>query len=142
MVGLFLDIGKKEIDLDLMNIPRHLITKDQRKQIESHVVRGQEILMSIKSLHSDITRMVYEHHEDLLGQGYPNGSVRRDHHPLSRISQCVNLFVENVQLVRDEKGKIEPLSIVDHVKNLYGARVDVSALTALQKVFSNLPRAS
>ena len=70
MVGLFLDIGKKEIDLDLMNIPRHLITKDQRKQIESHVVRGQEILMSIKSLHSDITRMVYEHHEDLLGQGW------------------------------------------------------------------------
>lgn len=142
MAGLFLDIGKKELDPELMNIPRHVVSKDQRKQIESHVVRGQEILMSVKNLHSDIVRMVYEHHEDQIGQGYPNAKTAREQHPLSRITQCVNLFIENIQFVRDDKGKIEPLSIIEHIKNIYGARVDPAALAALQKVFSNASKAS
>jgi HD-GYP domain-containing protein (c-di-GMP phosphodiesterase class II) len=139
MAGLFLDIGKKELDPELLKIPRHLVTKDQRKQIESHVVRGQEILMSIKNIHSDVVRMVYEHHEDQLGQGYPNAKAAREQHPLSKIIQCVNLFIENVRLVRDDGGKVEPMSIVEHIKNIYGPRTDKGTVEALERVLTNAP---
>jgi HD-GYP domain-containing protein (c-di-GMP phosphodiesterase class II) len=135
MAGLFLDIGKKEIDPELLKMPRMMLSKEQRRQVESHVVRGQEILLSVKNLHSDVVRMVYEHHEDQMGQGYPNAKLAREQHPLSKIIQCVNIFVENVRLVKDDNGKVEPMAIIEHIKNIYAQRVDAPTLAGLEKIF-------
>lgn len=137
MAGLFHDIGKKEIDDAILNKPRHLVTKDERMLIESHVTRGYEILLSIKNIHSDVTRMVIEHHEDQAGTGYPMHKHSRDQHPLSRILQCANIFVDNLAMTqKNESGHPAPIEVINHIESIYGPRVDPLCLAALRQLFS------
>lgn len=139
MAGLFHDIGKKEIDTALLEKPRHLVTKEERVQIESHVTRGYEILLSIKSIHSDVTRMVMEHHEDQAGTGYPLHKHNRDQHPLSKILQCANIFVDNLAMTqKDGSGRIAPLEVLKHIEVIYGPRIDPTCLSILKKLFSKV----
>lgn len=135
MAGLFHDIGKKELDPDLLNTPRHLWTKDQAKVMESHVIRGVEILSSMKGFHSDVVRMVNEHHEDQQKQGYPNATSMHDQHPLSKIIQCANIFVENIESARDQNNPINVKEIIDHMQVIYSNRLDKLCLAALKKIF-------
>ena len=135
MAGLFHDIGKKEIDLALLKKPRHLTNKTEQTIIESHVVKGQEILVGIKNLHSDVVRMALEHHEDQAGQGYPNAKIARDQHPLSKILQMAVLFVESVDALRDSGEPVVTTEVIKNLSQLYDKRVDTLCLIALKKVY-------
>ncbi len=137
MAGLFHDIGKKEIDVAVLEKPRHLVTKDERLQVESHVLRGYEILLSIKNVHSDVTRMIVEHHEDQAGTGYPMHKHSRDQHPLSKILQCANILVDNLSMTeKDESGNISPIDVLNHIDSIYGPRVDPACMAIIRKLFS------
>lgn len=135
MAGLFHDIGKKEIESDILSKPRHLLTKGERSVIESHVIRGQEILSSMKDIPPDVGRIVSEHHEDLEGMGYPFRKVRKDQHPLSRIIQCSNIFLDQVNTIKAEKKQVVVSNILDLIEKLYEKRVDAECLHALRKIF-------
>jgi putative nucleotidyltransferase with HDIG domain len=71
MGALLHDIGLKEIPKEILNKPRHELSYDERVIYESHAFRGAEILRSMPSINDDIISMVYEHHENAIGQGYP-----------------------------------------------------------------------
>ena len=132
LAGLFHDIGKKEIDRELLEKPRHLVTREERKIIESHVTRGQEILNSMQGIHSDVVRIVSEHHEDLLGQGYPQGKKKFELHPLSKIIQCANIFVNLTLGVHLDK----PIQIIiSQMETLYEERLDAACINALRTLF-------
>lgn len=132
MAGLFHDIGKKEIDRDILNKPRHLLTLDERKIIESHVVRGHDILSSMVGIHSDVIRIVAEHHEDLRGQGYPSGKKKFELHPLSKIIQCANIFMHQTLGMTE----LKPMQIViANMESMYEDRIDHACLNALRTLF-------
>ncbi len=65
------DIGKLSVDLSTLNSPDRL-TPEQIALFRSHPERGKEILEPI-SIFSNIIPMVYHHHEDFDGGGYPIG---------------------------------------------------------------------
>lgn len=135
MAGLFHDIGKKEIAGEILEIPRHLCTKEQTKLIESHVSRGIDILSSLKNFHSDIIRMIAEHHEDQAQQGYPHNKSPQDQHPLSKIIQCANIFAECLEDQKEQKKDINIREVFDHMQLIYSSRIDKLCLAALKKVF-------
>lgn len=135
MAGMFHDIGKKEIDPELLKKPRHLTTRSEQKIIESHVVRGQEILMGVKHLHSDVVRMAYEHHEDQSGLGYPNAKLARDQHPLSKILQISSLFIESIDHLRQNGQPVIANDVIKGLEQLYDKRLDPLCLAALKKVY-------
>ncbi len=135
MAGMFHDIGKKEIDSELLKRPRHLTTRAEQKEIESHVVRGHDILLGIKSLHSDVVRMAYEHHEDQAGLGYPNSKAARDQHPLSKILQAAVLFVEYTDTLRQSGQPITAAAVIANLQQLYEKRIDPLCLAALKKIY-------
>lgn len=135
MAGLFHDVGKKEIDKTILKKPRHLVTKEERKEIESHVTRGYDILSSMKSVPNDVARIVYEHHEDLEGQGYPLKKIKKDQHPLSRIIQCANIFLDYVDASRGDNVPVQAANIINHIEKVYLTRLDADCLNALRKIF-------
>lgn len=137
MAGLFHDIGKKEIDKDLLEKPRHLVSRDEIKIIESHVVRGQEILASMKGIPSDVIQLAYEHHEDQEGHGYPFRKAKRDQHPLSKILQCANLFLDTVNLKKNE-ASFDVGTAINHIQRIYEKRVDADCIVALKKIFNRI----
>lgn len=94
LAGILHDIGKKEIDRSILDKARALLTQEERRLIESHVLRGKEILESISGISSDIIRAVFEHHERANGQGYPRNISTREMSPFGKILSVADCFVK------------------------------------------------
>jgi putative nucleotidyltransferase with HDIG domain len=92
--GLFHDVGKKEIDREILEKPRALLTQSERAAIETHTLRGREILESIKGISTEVIQMSYQHHEDEMGRGYPRRITKKEIHPFAKICRVANVFCE------------------------------------------------
>ncbi len=92
MAGLFHDIGKKEIDKEIIDKPRHLLTAKERAIVETHAIRGKDILQALRAMPTDIVQVAYQHHEDCLGQGYPRRIKKTEIHPFARLIFLTDLF--------------------------------------------------
>lgn len=90
--GLFHDIGKKEIPREILEKPRSILTQTERSLLETHTTRGREILESLRTAPTEVIQVAYEHHEDILGQGYPQRLPRNKIHPLSLIVAVADVF--------------------------------------------------
>ena len=68
--GLFHDIGKNKISLDI--ISKHSsLTDEEYRAIKSHPLYSYEILKGL--FNDDVLEMIIEHHERENGKGYPLG---------------------------------------------------------------------
>lgn len=134
MAGLFHDVGKKEIDRAILEKPRHLVSKAERAAIESHVVRGQEILNAMQSIPSEVIQLVLEHHEDQQNLGYPMQKHKFHQHPLSKVLQCANIFIEQTLVGANFAGKPAAEAIA-HIESIYAGRMDVKCIKALKDLF-------
>lgn len=136
MAGLFHNIGFKELPADLLQKSRFKLTKEERLLIESHPARGKEILESIKGIPSDVIQITYEHHEDLMGTGYPRRIDKKRIHPLTRIIATADAFC---CLTLKNPDNESPLAGKDALEKLFETKqglLDPASLTALQQLFS------
>lgn len=94
MGGLFHDIGKKEIPKEILSKGRHQLTQQEVEMFESHVIRGKEILEAMGNIPAEVITIVYEHHENFLGQGYPRQLDKKRINPLAQIVSVADIFAE------------------------------------------------
>lgn len=134
MAALFHDIGKKEIPVELLEKHRSLLDADDRKILDSHVTKGQEIMLSINGIPEDVAQLVLEHHEDVAGLGYPMGSEKKRQHPLSKILQLANQFVGLALVGPHNPGMSGPEAIM-HIETKFNGRYDEKAMLALKSLF-------
>jgi HD-GYP domain-containing protein (c-di-GMP phosphodiesterase class II) len=134
MAGIFHDIGKKEIDREILEKPRPLLTQKERGQIETHATRSKEILSAVKGIPADVIQMVYEHHEDQLGQGYPQSLPKNKAHPLSSILFVANVFAEQAIKGPNQEG-MSGKKAIEHIETMYKNRMEPKALLALKSLF-------
>jgi len=71
--ALLHDIGKIEVAYERILKKPSALTSEERTIIESHVIRGVEILTSMSSLSQRVIEGVRHHHELYDGTGYPDG---------------------------------------------------------------------
>jgi putative nucleotidyltransferase with HDIG domain len=79
--ALLHDIGKIEVAYERILTKPAALTPEERTIIESHVMRGVEILTSMSSLSQRVIEGVRHHHELYDGTGYPDG-LMGNHIPL------------------------------------------------------------
>jgi putative nucleotidyltransferase with HDIG domain len=73
MSALLHDVGKIDvIYTEILRKPERLTPEEQRI-IESHVMKGVELLKSLSSVPDDVIAAVRHHHERVNGRGYPDG---------------------------------------------------------------------
>jgi len=95
VIGALLhDVGLRELPHEILEKPRHEMTLDERQLYETHPFRGGEILRSMPSITDDITAIVYEHHENAIGQGYPRRLRDIRMNPLAKVVALANTFVD------------------------------------------------
>ncbi len=135
--GLYHDVGQKEIDRSLLEKPRYLQTSEERRILEGHVIRGREILLTLKGISEDVVRMVTEHHEDLRGTGYPFRKKKNELHPLSKILQVANLFVNEIFEELKKNKNISGLAVIGRLEATYGDRIDSQCIGVLRSFFHN-----
>ncbi len=89
--ALMHDIGKRLIDNEIINAPGAL-SEAQWEQMQTHPVRGHEILLEqgeTSQIALDVTR---HHHEKVNGRGYPDGLKGDEISDWVRISTIADIF--------------------------------------------------
>lgn len=85
-------------DLGKLQIPEQILNKNGRLDIaefaivQRHPTAGFEAVCRRADLTWGQLMMVYQHHEDWMGGGYPVGSVRTEIHPWARICTVADVF--------------------------------------------------
>ncbi|MGE3974104.1 MAG: HD domain-containing phosphohydrolase [Bdellovibrionales bacterium] len=133
--GLMHDIGKKEIDKELLEKSRPLLTQKERRLIETHPTRGKEILESLPTMPSEVVAIAYEHHENILSQGFPRGIPPRDIHPLSKVVSVANIFCELAIKYRTDINPLPAQEAIVTMEKLKSGQMDPAAFKALKKLF-------
>jgi len=89
--GLLHDIGKRRIDLGVIN-KKSALTPEEWEEIKKHPSYGKEYLEEIPSI-PDATRLiVYEHHENFDGTGYPRGLKDDEISKMARVVSIADVF--------------------------------------------------
>jgi putative nucleotidyltransferase with HDIG domain len=136
--GLFHDIGKKEIPVDILAKPRSTLTQNERALLETHTTRGMEILQSLRIAPTEVIQVAYEHHEDILGQGFPQGLSKLKIHPFSLIVAVANIFCEYaIRGPQNPAPRTGPAAI-QAMETYKLASLDPQAFDALKKVVHSL----
>jgi putative nucleotidyltransferase with HDIG domain len=70
LCGMLHDIGKMQVPDDVLNKPGSL-TPPELQTMQSHTVKGWQILMHASGMYPGAIDVAYMHHERLDGKGYP-----------------------------------------------------------------------
>lgn len=106
--ALLHDIGKMYIPIEILN-KNGKLTDKEFDVIKKHPTLGAEYLAK-NGFNTTIQRIVYEHHENFDGTGYPNQKHYDQIHKLSRILRIADTF-DAMQSKRVYKTQI-PLNII------------------------------
>jgi putative nucleotidyltransferase with HDIG domain len=89
--ALLHDIGKTRIPLEIVKKPGAL-DRSERRLIESHTVRGAEILADTEGLHPLTATVALEHHRSVTGGGYPDLGAGVVPHPMSQLVSVADVY--------------------------------------------------
>ncbi len=91
LAGLLHDIGKMQLDPEIVNKPGRL-TDAEMQYMRKHAAIGYELLRTDPGVPSEVARVVYEHHEQPDGLGYPAGKTTHQLLPMSRLVAVVSAY--------------------------------------------------
>ncbi|MCB0411147.1 MAG: HD domain-containing protein [Bdellovibrionales bacterium] len=132
--GLLHDIGLKLLPPQILKIPYAQMTPEQVQAYETHPYRGMQMLQSLGVVPEDIVSIVYEHQENYLGQGYPQGIRDVKIHPLAKVvglaDQFVDLVTKNVNNPNPRNPR-EALMFLEHTLGIPFNREVFRALKAV-----------
>lgn len=89
--GLLHDIGKRKVDLAIINKPGKL-NKEEWAEVKKHPDYGMELLKGLHSLPDSARRVVHEHHENIDGTGYPRGLHDTDICKHAKVAAIADVF--------------------------------------------------
>jgi len=89
--GLFHDVGKFRIPLDILNKPGRL-SEREFEVMKHHSLIGYDMLKGQPGLTEDVLLGVLHHHERYDGKGYPRQLKADEKDPFSRILTIVDIF--------------------------------------------------
>lgn len=134
--GILHDIGLKEIPQEILNKPRAQLTQKEVALFETHPMRGKEILETFKNIPTDIISVAYEHHENILANGYPRRISKSQIHPITHIVKVADLFAQLTVKNPNYPVPMNPQSAFKQIE--FGSRdlVNDQCLNALKSIVS------
>lgn len=70
--GFLHDIGSTQLPKEIICSPQEL-TQDQWREMRSHTRLGLKMVEKTKHIPDEVRHIIYQHHEEPGGEGYPNG---------------------------------------------------------------------
>ncbi len=125
--GLLHDIGKINLPTNLINNPFKL-TDDQFDQIKRHPGWGVGLItpenVQCYGVNKGIvSQVIYQHHENYDGSGYPNRIKGNDIHILARITAIAD-FYDAVTTVRTYHKALDGEEALNMMKTTAGKKID------------------
>ncbi len=140
--GLLHDIGMKALPPELLKKPLAGMTPDEIQVYETHSFRGMQMLQSLGIVPDDIVSIVYEHHENSIGQGFPQRIRDVKMHPLAKVVSLAdayaNLILPNINCPVPKNPR-EALMYIEHT---LGIPYNREAFRALKKLIEGERKAA
>ena len=115
--GLLHDIGLKTLPPELLQKPLAQMDYQESQLYETHAFKGMQMLNSLGTVPDDIVSIVYEHHENHVGQGYPQRLRDVKIHPLAKVVGLADFFcyltIKNVNQPVPKSAR-EALMYIEH----------------------------
>jgi len=89
--GMLHDLGKRDVGWQIINKAGPL-TPEEWQEIKKHPVYGREALAGLSFVSEPTRLIVYEHHENFDGTGYPNSRRGDEISPLARLVAIADVF--------------------------------------------------
>jgi putative nucleotidyltransferase with HDIG domain len=134
MGGLLHDIGKKEIDREILRKRRHEWSAEEVRIYETHPQRGMELLSLIPSIPGDVLIIALQHHENCFGLGFPMRLAKSHIHPMARLVSVADEFC-NLVIKGPNSLMLGPIEAIQRMATLQPDKFDSQFLAALMRVF-------
>lgn len=140
--GLLHDIGKIKITTDIINKPEKL-SEEEFEVIKRHPDYGYELLSENPCPDCQgvdfnvIKRIVYEHHENFNGTGYPRKISGNDIHLLARVTAIADFF----DAITTKRSYHEVLNTEDAIQVMHkavGKKIDPALFEVFTKSIKQL----
>ncbi len=134
--GLLHDIGKKTLPPELLDKPKAQMSFDEIQLYETHPFRGMQLLQSLGVVPDDIVSIVYEHHENAIGQGFPQRLRDIKVHPLARVVALADQFVSLTVRNKNSPQPKSPSEALVYIAHIMGQPFNKDAYRALEAVIT------
>ncbi|MBU0516214.1 MAG: HD domain-containing protein [Proteobacteria bacterium] len=108
--GLLHDVGKNKIPETILKKPAKL-DQEEWELIKSHPASGFRLLRKSVRLAPDTLRMIYQHHENFDGTGYPRGLKHEQISTPSRIIRLIDAY-DAITAQRCYKAAVPPFKAI------------------------------
>lgn len=134
LAGMLHDVGMKALPLELTQKPIALMTPDEVRHYETHAFRGMQMLTSLGIVPDDIVSMIYEHHENSIGQGYPQRLRDMKMHPMAKIVALADAYASLVLVNVNCPVAKNPREALMYIEHTLGIPYNKEAFRALKRV--------
>ncbi len=137
--GLFHDIGKRYIPLEIIckNGP---LNDEEWAKMQQHPQYGLKILTEHNAL-ENVVACAFEHHESLLGNGYPQKLTADEIHPMARVVSVADTY-DALTTKRSYNDPMKPTDAIELMNGKLAGRYDPEVMRALNAIFLKLKTAA
>lgn len=130
--SLFHDLGKRKVPAEII-CKKGPLDDDEWAQMKRHPLYGVQILNEFPDVSDAIKAMCFEHHENHIGNGYPQGLKGEDIHPMARIVALTDTY-DALTTKRSYNNPMSPTEALTLMKDKISGRFDPDLLKALYSV--------
>ena len=142
MGGLLHDIGLKAIPKELSEKPLASMTAEEIQLFETHSFKGQQMLAGLGIVPDDIVSIVYEHHENSIGQGYPQRLRDVKMHPLAKVVALADGYASLVIANPNCPVPKNPREALMYIEHTLGIPYNKEAFRCLKRIIDGEKKAA
>lgn len=116
------DIGKKFIDIDIVN-ESHALTEEEEKELSMHSKLGADYLKSNYHFSNVVYESILQHHENYDGSGYPTKNSRDQITLFARIIRLADQY-DKMTSRRPNREEVSPSEAVEYLMAGVGTLFD------------------
>ena len=135
--GLLHDIGKRKIDWNIINKQGGLTGKEW-EEIKNHPTYGKEVLENTAVVPIEAKLVVYEHHENFDGTGYPQKLSGEQISKLARVVAIADVF-DALTTKRSYHHPVTPKEALDTMYGMQPGKFDPGIFKSFNKNFDKKP---
>jgi len=135
--GLLHDIGKIGIP-DAILLKQGALTKDERTVMNTHPVKGEEIIRPVEKLAPELP-IIRHHHEWYNGSGYPDRLVGHEIPRLARIMHVADSFEAMTAARPYRMTPLTEAQALDELHKFSGIQFDPDVVAAFDRLIARRP---
>jgi len=134
--GLFHDIGMVHVERRIFETPEEHLKPKELRIYHSHPQKSIELLRQVGGFPSDVLQMIAQHHENIMGSGFPHQLGKGKIMPLALLLGTANMFCKLSMKNSKNEGGMGAKDAVSYMESQHGRELDKKMLEAIKGVLS------